>query len=646
MYFLKYIILACVLSLLSPAGIYADSSAIGTTSNNFLKILIPAKPAAMGECYVALADDIDAIEYNPAGLAKSMSSEISLTHIEWFQQVEYEDMEYSMIFPFGTLAATINWLHMTPMARTIASGPLSWSQLYTFSPASIFGILTYSKQFTDNFFIGANLKLLNYSIDTQEPSGSAFSFLFDAGLIYDMPFLNGMSAGLVFDDLGPETTFVSQAFSQPLNIKFGLGYAVNNFTVESDLQFANDNNLNYSFGASYTAFNILALRLGYKLGTINQPTFGAGISIDTLQLDYAFVPYVNDLGVTNRMTLSYKFGGPPFNLSADPEVFSPNNDKYKDYTYLTPDIALPGRIKQVVVNITDANGAPVKRFVVLDISKKFSWNGSNSMNRVVKDGVYKIQAQAIYKNGLKSDSNEVTVEVDNTPPTVLIDAEPKELKANQTGAIIVPVTFKPTANDLHNIGAWQLLVKDDKERVVKKFEGQGSPPDSFIWDGTTDLGAYVDPGKVYSYTFYAADTVGNWAHTVPQYVHVLLREIVITLSADTLFDTGKADVKISVYQDIKKIVDLIVNRQSSVVVVEGHTDNVPIVHSKYPNNMALSQARAEAVVKFFVDLFNLPQNIFVANGKGDTMPVASNDTEEGRKKNRRVTIRIRTKEWK
>jgi len=81
------------------------------------------------------------------------------------------------------------------------------------------------------------------------------------------------------------------------------------------------------------------------------------------------------------------------------------------------------------------------------------------------------------------------------------------------------------------------------------------------------------------------------------------------------------------------------------VIVEGHTDNVPMKHGQYADNLALSQARAEAVVKFFVDLFDLKPSIFTAVGKGDSQPIATNDTPEGRKLNRRVTLRIQASKY-
>ena len=74
------------------------------------------------------------------------------------------------------------------------------------------------------------------------------------------------------------------------------------------------------------------------------------------------------------------------------------------------------------------------------------------------------------------------------------------------------------------------------------------------WDGKDDLGInQVDTGKTYSYALFASDSVGNWGKSAVKQVKILFREVVINPSSDTLFDLGKADVKIAVYSDIKKL---------------------------------------------------------------------------------------------
>ncbi|HRU39498.1 MAG TPA: flagellar motor protein MotB, partial [Candidatus Goldiibacteriota bacterium] len=195
------------------------------------------------------------------------------------------------------------------------------------------------------------------------------------------------------------------------------------------------------------------------------------------------------------------------------------------------------------------------------------------------------------------------------------------------------------------IGRWKLVITDEDNAVFKTFSGTGDPM-PIIWDGSDNTGLKtVKTGAVYKYTFYAMDTVGNLGRSATSSVKVLLREIVINLSSDTLFDIGKADVKISVYKDLQKISEQIKGLGNPKVIVEGHTDNMPLRGGAYRDNLELSEYRAKAVVKFLVELFNMNSRLFTAVGKGDTQPVASNDTAEGRKQNRRVTIRIQASKW-
>ena len=75
------------------------------------------------------------------------------------------------------------------------------------------------------------------------------------------------------------------------------------------------------------------------------------------------------------------------------------------------------------------------------------------------------------------------------------------------------------------------------------------------------------------------------------------------------------------------------------ITVEGHTDPTPIATPQFPSNWELSGARASSVVRLFVDAGVAAQRL-TATGYGEQRPVASNDTQEGRARNRRVTILI------
>ena len=77
------------------------------------------------------------------------------------------------------------------------------------------------------------------------------------------------------------------------------------------------------------------------------------------------------------------------------------------------------------------------------------------------------------------------------------------------------------------------------------------------------------------------------------------------------------------------------------IVVEGHTDNVPIRGGAYPSNWELSTARATVVVRYLIDQTHLPPNRMGASGYGDQRPEVPNDSDVNRAKNRRVVFFIR-----
>lgn len=114
----------------------------------------------------------------------------------------------------------------------------------------------------------------------------------------------------------------------------------------------------------------------------------------------------------------------------------------------------------------------------------------------------------------------------------------------------------------------------------------------------------------------------------------------LDLNGALLFDEGQADIRDDAVDFMKKITSILKRYKDCIVEVEGHTDNVPIHNSNYQSNRYLSTARATRVYEYITDNTDFPdQNLKVA-GYGESRPVASNDSEEGRSKNRRVTIKI------
>ena len=82
------------------------------------------------------------------------------------------------------------------------------------------------------------------------------------------------------------------------------------------------------------------------------------------------------------------------------------------------------------------------------------------------------------------------------------------------------------------------------------------------------------------------------------------------------------------------------NRTNNLIIIEGHTDNVPINTAEFPDNMMLSQKRAYSVFKYLVNNKGFDPATMMSSGRGESVPIASNSTADGRAQNRRVEIKI------
>jgi chemotaxis protein MotB len=123
------------------------------------------------------------------------------------------------------------------------------------------------------------------------------------------------------------------------------------------------------------------------------------------------------------------------------------------------------------------------------------------------------------------------------------------------------------------------------------------------------------------------------------------RGLVITMTNDVLFDSGKAKLKKHAKEVLNKIADVLKETAPDRDIgVEGHTDNVPIKHSGWKSNWELSASRATSVLHYLIDSCGTEPQKLAAIGYGEFRPIDTNDTREGRSRNRRVEIIILPKE--
>jgi len=121
-------------------------------------------------------------------------------------------------------------------------------------------------------------------------------------------------------------------------------------------------------------------------------------------------------------------------------------------------------------------------------------------------------------------------------------------------------------------------------------------------------------------------------------VYIKNGKVYVSLSDKLLFKSGSAAVETKGTEAIKVLADVLNKNNDIDILVEGHTDNIPIKTAQYHDNWDLSAARAISIVRILTDEYKISPIRLTASGKGEFSPRASNATSEGRASNRRTEI--------
>jgi chemotaxis protein MotB len=117
--------------------------------------------------------------------------------------------------------------------------------------------------------------------------------------------------------------------------------------------------------------------------------------------------------------------------------------------------------------------------------------------------------------------------------------------------------------------------------------------------------------------------------------------LTMTMVDKIIFPSGSAEISKAGKKVLDKVVSILKDIKDKRIQIEGHTDNVPIVSdlkNRFPTNWELSTGRATEVVRYLQEAGGIDPQLLSATGYGAYQPVAPNDTEDGRHKNRRIEI--------
>jgi chemotaxis protein MotB len=138
---------------------------------------------------------------------------------------------------------------------------------------------------------------------------------------------------------------------------------------------------------------------------------------------------------------------------------------------------------------------------------------------------------------------------------------------------------------------------------------------------------------------YLNDQLRNEIASGKMRVSLEARGLVVSLQQATFFPSGEDAIDPATYPSLEKVATAI-RQLPNPVRLEGHTDAMPIHTTRFRSNWELSAARAIAVLDLLTGRFQVPVQRLAVAGYAETIPIASNETEQGRSRNRRVDIVI------
>ncbi len=337
------IIILFIILISLPVNNYCQGfSKVGTAAAQFLKIGVGARAMGMGETFAAVANDVTALYWNPAGITNLQSISVGVSHSQWFAEIFHNYA--GMVIPLGDSDALgISAISLTTGEQevTTVEQPDGTGVFYNVNDIA-FG-LSYARSLTDRFSVGLTVKYIQQSAYNE----SANTIAIDLGTYLRTGFHNLVIAMCVSNfggnmqlegrdlialadlnkgisgEYNPDARLKTESWSLPLNFRVGIAMDIvggkdpliqseyHRFTMALDGNHPNDNNERVNIGGEYSWNETFFARLGYKINyDIENWTFGAGVKLNlggqALSFDYALVDY-NDLGKVSRISIELGF---------------------------------------------------------------------------------------------------------------------------------------------------------------------------------------------------------------------------------------------------------------------------------------------------------------------------------------------------
>jgi len=301
-----------IMVCLAPSAYALESGA------NFLKIDASARAVSMGAAYTALAEGVDSIAYNPAGLASARGVELGFSHTNWLMESRHDFISVAVpmgskesnekreehrgiTLGFGLTRLSNSDIEVRNADRSLGGSFKSYDQSVLLGMAGMMG----------KYRLGIGAKYIESVIAGEKARAVAADFGFSRRM-NRLP----ISLGISVQNVGTPMKYISQKDPLPLTLAGGIAVPiVPGLNLAADVKrFVYDKQNKVSFGMEYAVLSGFALRSGYMLnsavkheasGIKNGFSAGAGINFWNTMLDYSVTPY-GELGDTQKLSLKKK----------------------------------------------------------------------------------------------------------------------------------------------------------------------------------------------------------------------------------------------------------------------------------------------------------------------------------------------------
>ncbi len=319
----KFLILTMVLLVLSLCSAYAGNDLrLGTAGAQELLIPVGSRGTAMGGAVLSTTYGVEAMYWNPAGLASLEGTEAAFTHLPYIADIDVNFIGVATaIEGFGTIGGGVKAVSIGDIEETTLDDPNGTGRI--FNPSLTVLNITYAREFTANVAFGVTAMFINENIHEVSARGVAF----DVGFIY-RPRWYGLSMGIAVKNYGPEMQFggqgfdiiygdypvrpVAQKFDLPSSINIGVGYDFLDDGRNLANLSGNFRSNNYSAdvwqgGAEYVYDGKYAVRAGYNYSSVDLNeddtndylygfSFGGGVTVPLSGVSLSFEYSWNETG--------------------------------------------------------------------------------------------------------------------------------------------------------------------------------------------------------------------------------------------------------------------------------------------------------------------------------------------------------------